>query len=54
MITIQSTDVNSYVKSLIEKIMNDHFERDEPSDNASFRENESLNPKESKKSKRVQ
>ena len=30
--TIQSTDVNSYVKSLVEKAMDDHLEQSESAD----------------------
>jgi len=32
MVTIQSTDVNSYVRSLVEKAMDDHLEQDEAAD----------------------
>ena len=49
MVTIQSTDVNSYVKSLVEKAMNDYSEADESSDNTSHGEKDSLKPEETKR-----
>ncbi len=40
MITIQSSDLNTYIKSLVEKAMDDRFECDESADHTSHGEND--------------